>query len=110
MADVDAAIDAGEQALNSLYALQTAAMKAGDLATQKALSDDIDDLTYKLTQLRSSEIAADDTQIAALSRQLDEVTASAQADMADLTRLNQVLSDVLTATKLLDAVIGAAPK
>jgi hypothetical protein len=30
--------------------------------------------------------------------------------LADLTKLNQVLSDVLAATKLLDAVIGTVPK
>jgi hypothetical protein len=110
MADLDAAIGSGEQALTSLYALQTAAMKGGDLATQKALSEDIDNLTYKLTQLRGLAIAADDARIVALASQLDKVTDSATADLADLTKLNQVLSDVLAATKLLDAVIGTVPK
>jgi polyhydroxyalkanoate synthesis regulator phasin len=80
----DESTSAGQAALDGLYALQTAALKQGNLSTQKALEDDIDDLTYKLTQFRSLEIDEDETQITALNSQLDAVTATAKSALADL--------------------------
>ncbi|HET6183076.1 MAG TPA: hypothetical protein VFA03_05720 [Acetobacteraceae bacterium] len=110
MATWDDSIAAGEAALGNLYRLQTAAMKAGNLAAQKALGNAISDLTYKLTQLQSLAIADDDTQIAALNAQLDRVTTAGQAALHDLTQLAQVLNDIAAAAKLLDTVIGTASK
>ncbi len=70
MASVNDCINSAEAALNALDGLQTAAMKEGDLATQKALEDDIDVLTNKLTQLRRQQIADNDALIDALNTQL----------------------------------------
>jgi ABC-type transporter Mla subunit MlaD len=108
MASVNDCINSGEAALNALYALQTAAMKAGNLAAQKALEDDIDELTYKLTQLRRQQIADNDAQINALNTQLGQVTTTAQAALNDLDELTAVLNDVVTASQILDGILGAA--
>ena len=110
MAGLDDAIAKGETALNNLYALQTAAMKKGDVVTQKALEDDIDDFTYKLTQLQSLAITADDAQIATLNGPLDAVTRSAQSALADLSKLVNVLNNIVTAAKVLDGIIQTAAK
>jgi len=110
MALLDDTITAGENSLQALYALQTAAMKSGDLVTQKALEDDIDDLTYKLTQLQSQQIAVDDAQITALNNQLAKVTATAQAALNDLTKLTAVLQSVVSAAQLVDAILTTAAK
>jgi len=110
MPTIDDAINSGDVALNNLYALQTAAMKQGNLAAQKALADDIDGLTYKLTQLRGMAITANDSQIAALNAQLDKVTSSAKASLAQLDNLTKVLNDVVLAAKLIDSIIGLAIK
>lgn len=108
MATVNDCINSGEAALNALYALQTAAMKTGNLAAQKALEDDIDDLTYKLTQLRRQQIADNDAQINALNIQLGQVSTSAQDALNKLDRLTDVLNDVVTASQLLDGILGVA--
>jgi hypothetical protein len=107
MASVNDCISSGETALNALYALQTAAMKAGNLSAQKALEDDIDELTYKLTQLRRQQIADDNVQINALNTQLGEVTTSAQDALNNLDELNAVLNDVVTASQILNGILGA---
>lgn len=106
MASVNDCINSGEAALNALYALQTAAMKDGNLAAQKALKDDIDDLTYKLTQLRRQQIADNNAQINALNTQLAQVTTTAQDALNDLDELSTVLSDVVTAAQILDGILG----
>ena len=110
MATTDDVILKGEAALTALYNLQKAAMKKGDLATQKALADDIDDLTYKLTQLQSLQVAADDEQIQALNNKLDAVTDSAKKSLARLNNITTVLGNVVAGAKLLDSVITAAMK
>lgn len=103
-------IDKGETALTALYALQTVAMKSGNLAAQKALADDIDDLTYKLTQLQSLEIEDDDIQITALNARLDAVTQAGQEALKDIAKLTIVLGDIVAAAKVLDGVIGGGIK
>lgn len=110
MTDLTKSIDLGEASLQALYALQTQAMKSGDLATQKALEDDIDDLTYKLTQLNALNIAADDQQIDQLNDQLTAVTKTAQAALTDLKQISTVLSDVVTAAKILDGILSVVAK
>lgn len=110
MADLDDAIAAGEQSLQALYALQTKAMTSGDLVTQKALEDDIDGLTYKLTQLQSQQIAGEDQQIDALNTQLGTVTASAQGALNDLSKLSSVLQGVVKASQIIDGIVSAAIK
>ena len=105
---VDAAIAKGEAALNNLYTLQITAVKNGDVATQKALEDDIDDLRYKLTQLRSQAITADAGKIAALNAQLDKVAATAQASLTDLSKLSDVINAVVIAAKLIDGILSVA--
>lgn len=107
MASVNDCINSGETALNALYALQTAAMKTGNLAAQKALEDDIDDLTYKLTQLRRQRIADNDVQINALNSQLAKVTTAAQDALSNLDQLSSVLSDVVAASQILDGALSA---
>lgn len=110
MANLNDCIDSGESALNALYGLQTTAMKQGNLAAQKALKDDINELTYKLTQLRLQQIAENDAQIDALDVQLRQVTSSAQDALKNLDKLTAVLSDMITATKVLDGVLGAVAR
>lgn len=107
MASLNDCINSAESALNALYALQTAAMKAGNLAAQKALEDDIDDMTYKLTRLRQQEIADDDARINSLNTQLAQVTVSAQKALQDLNKLTGVLNDVVTATQILSGILSA---
>lgn len=107
MASLNDCINSGESALNALYALQTAAMKAGNLAAQKALEDDIDELTYKLTQLRQQQIADDNDKINSLNAQLGQVTASAQNALQDLNKLTGVLNGVVTATQILSGILSA---
>jgi hypothetical protein len=107
MASVNDCINSGETALNALYALQTTAMKAGNLAAQKALEDDIDDFTYKLTLLRRQQIADNDAQINALNTQLGQITTTAQDALNKLDELTEVLNDVVTASQILDRIIGA---
>lgn len=107
MANVNDCIDSGESALNALYGLQTTAMKQGNLVAQKALKDDIDELTYKLTQLRRQQIADNDAQINALDAQLRQVTSSAQDALKNLDKMTAVLSDMIAATKVLDGILGA---
>jgi hypothetical protein len=108
MASVNDCINSSETTLNALYALQTAAMKAGNLAAQKALEDDIDDLTYKLTQLRRQQIADNDVQINALDTQLGQITTSAQGALNNLDELTTVLHGVVTAAQILDRILAAA--
>src|ERR1700722_11446949 len=81
----DACIASAQAALDKLSDLETAAMKRGDLATVNALQDDSDDLTLKLTQLRALAVDDDDEQIAALNKQLDIVTAQANAALTDIS-------------------------
>lgn len=107
MASVNDCINSGEAALNALYALQTAAMKVGNLAAQKALEDDIDDLTYKLTQFRQQQIAGFNAQIDALNAQLGQVTASAQAALQNLDKLTGVLNNLVAASHVLGGILGA---
>jgi polyhydroxyalkanoate synthesis regulator phasin len=107
MASVDDCIKSGEASLSALYTLQTDAMKAGNIAAQKALKDDIDDLTYKLTLLRRQEIDDDNAQINALNAQLGQVTATAQTALKSLDHLSDVLADVVGATSTLDGILGA---
>ena len=108
MASTDDCIRSGEVALNALYALQTAAMKSGNLAAQKALSDDINNLNYNLTQLQCQQIADNDTKINALNSQLDQVTKTAQNAINNLDQLTTVLQNVVTATRILDGILQAA--
>lgn len=108
MASVNDCINSAEAALNALYALQTAAMKAGNLAAQKALEDDIDELTYQLTQLRRQQIADNDAQINILNTQLAQVITTAQNALTNLDELTAVLNDVVTASKVLDGILAAA--
>ncbi len=107
MASLDDCINSGEASLNALYGLQTAAMKAGDLATQKALKDDIGSLTDRLTQLRRQDIEDNDKQINILNTQLGLVTAAAQNAQDNLHELSDVLSEVVTAVHTLDGILGA---
>lgn len=106
MASLNDCINSGEAALNALYTLQTAAMKAGNLAAQKALEDDIDDLTYKLTQLRQQQIADDDARINSLNTQLAQVTTSAQSALQNLDQLTGVLNDIVTAAQILGGILS----
>lgn len=106
----DASIAKGQAALDALYALTNAAMQSGNVAAQKALEDDVDDLTYKLTQLRSLAVDEDANQVTALNAQLDSVTTAAKASLANLDQLSTVLNNVVTAAKLLDSIIAVAAK
>ena len=106
MATVDDAIASGQDALNNLYTLQINAVKAGDVATQKALEDDIDDLMYKLTQLTNQANAVDQTRIDALNTKLQAVTTTAKAAEADLSTMSEVLNDIVAAAKLIDQVLA----
>ncbi len=108
MTDSTAAIASGNAALSALYSLQVAAMKQGDLASQKALKDDIDDLTYKLTQLNAVQINADQTQIDALGKSLDALTQQANASLAKLSNLTAVLQTAVNVAKLIDTVLQTA--
>ena len=109
-ATLDGSIEQGGAALSALYALQTSAMKLGDLATQKALGGDIDELTYKLTQLRGEAIADDDARIGALNIQLGAVTASAKAALSDVAKTGTVLTNVIAAAKLVDQLLSIVAK
>jgi hypothetical protein len=106
----DAIIASAQAALDKLSDLETAAMKNGDLATVNALQSDSDNLTLKLTQLRALAVDDDDQQIDAINKQLDTVTANANAALADLSQMTTVLTAILIATKLLDSIISAIPK
>jgi hypothetical protein len=106
----DGVIASAQAALDKLSDLETAAMSKGDLATVNALQSDSDDLTLKLTQLRALAVDDDDAQIAAINKQLDAVTANANAALADLSKLSSVLSNVLTATKLIDSIVTTIAK
>jgi hydrogenase maturation factor HypF (carbamoyltransferase family) len=108
MAGIDDTINKAETALNGLYGLQQAAMKKGDVATQKALESDVDELLHKLTQLRSQQINANQTQIDALNVQLDKVTAAAQGSMDSLDKVSAVLNAVDAAAKLIDKILSVA--
>ncbi|RDS84887.1 hypothetical protein DWU98_02730 [Dyella monticola] len=108
MASISDCTASGEAALNALYALQTAAMKSGNLVAQKALKDDTDDLTYKLTQLHRQQIAVNDVQIASLTGQLNQVTQAAQQAVDQLNELDNVLDYVVKASQVLAGVLGAA--
>ena len=110
MATLQDSIDAGETTLNALYALQTAAMKAGALTAQKALGEDINDLTNKLTQLSNAQIADDDAQIDVLNAELSKVTDAAKAAAADLSQIDAVLVQVISAAKAIDGVLTAVAK
>jgi hypothetical protein len=61
-------------------------------------------------RLRSLAVEADDQQIAALNAQLDVVTNSAKNALADLDNITSLLTDIVTAAKLLDAIISAVAK
>lgn len=63
-----------------------------------------------MAQLRALTVDNDDDQIAAINKQLDTVISNATAALADLSRLISVLSNILTAAKLLDSIIAAIPK
>ena len=108
MASTNDCISSGEVALNALYGLQTAAMTSGNLAAQKALNDDIGNLTYNLTQLQWQQIADNDNKINALNTQLGQVTTTAQDALNNLNQLTTVLQDVVTATRILDGILQAA--
>lgn len=108
MASTNDCINSGENALKALYALQTAAMTSGNLSAQKALSDDINNLTYNLTQLRCQQIADDDTKINALNIQLGRVTTTAENARSNLDQLTQVLQNVVKATRILDGILQGA--
>jgi len=104
----DACIESAQAALDKLSDLETAAMKKGDLATVNSLQDDSDALTLKLTQLRALAVDDDDKQIAALNKQLDAITTQAKAALTDISKLTSVLSNTITATKLIDSIITIA--
>jgi hypothetical protein len=106
MATLQDSIDQGEAALQQLYQLQTQAMKAGDLTTQKALGDDINDLTYKLTQLKNEQIADDDASIDKINAQLSKVVEAAKAAQGDFSKVSDVLGAVISAAKVIDSVLG----
>ena len=110
MASVNDCINSGEAALGALYALQTAAMKAGNLAAQKALKTISMSFTYKLTQLRRQQIADNNAQINALNTQLGQVTTTAQTALNNLDQLSAVLSDVVSAAQTLDGILGMVAK
>jgi hypothetical protein len=99
-----------QQAIAALRALWQAAANANNVAAEKALDPQIDDLSDKLDALRGAKIAADNAQIAALNKQLDAVTAAATAAMQDLSKLSTALDAALAAAKLLDTVVAAAAK
>jgi hypothetical protein len=105
-ASADDATTKGETSLNTLYALQIAAVKSGDIVTQKALGDDISRLMYQLTQFRNQVIVTDQTQIDALNTQLDKVTSTAQAAEVNLRDLAVVLSNLVMASKILDSLLA----
>ena len=107
MATLDDTVAAAEAALSALYDLQSRAMTAGDTGAQQALGDRIADLTDKLGQLRAQQIAGDDARLDALNAQLDAVTTSAQASLDDIRQVAGVVSDVLTAAKMVDGVVKA---
>src|ERR1700710_3028169 len=96
----------GEKALAKLYAMQAKAMQTGNMAAQKALGDDINDLTYKLTQARALQIQQDDDQIVVLNAKLVAVTQAGQAVVNDIKKLNQVLANIVAAVKILDSIIS----
>src|SRR5271154_2186721 len=103
---LDDAIAKGEAALNTLFAVQIAAAKAGKDGAA-GLQDQIADLRYKLTQLRGQAITATAEQIAALNAQLDKVTAAATSALTDLGELSTVIGDITAAAKLADGLIKA---
>lgn len=106
----DDCIANAQAALDKLNALETDAMTRGDLATMNALQSDADSLGLKLTQLRALAVDDNGTQIAALNKQLDAVTDSATAALGDLSQLTTVLSNILTAAKLIDTIVAIAAK
>jgi hypothetical protein len=106
----DDCIAQAQAALDKLSDLETDAMKRGDLATMNALQSDANSLGLKLTQLRALAIDDDDAQIIAINKRLDAVTASATAAQGDLSKMTDVLSNILLAAKLLDSIIALIPK
>ena len=108
MTDLTTSLDKGEAALSALYALQMTAMKEGDLVTQKALKDDIDDLTYQLTQLSAAEVEVDEVRIAALNTGLDAATQAAEAGLKNIGQLVSVLQTTVAAAKLVSGVVQLA--
>lgn len=106
MSAKDDAIATGNTALNNLYALMNAALAAHDATTQARVQSSIDDLTDKLDQLNKAAIAADDARLGPLNTQLNQVTTSATAAMADLSTTITVLNDVAAAAKLIDGILG----
>ena len=110
MSNWDDCLSTGQSALSNLYGMQAEAMQHGNIAAQKALEDDIDDLTYKLTQARALQIQQDDTQIVILNTKLSAITHTAQSVVNDIENLNKVLANVVAAAKILDSLISAAMK
>ena len=108
MTDLTTSLDKGEAALSALYALQMAALKEGDLVTQKALKDDIDCLTYQLTQLSAAEVDVDETRIEALNRGLDSATQAADAGLKNIDQLVSVLQTTVAAAKLVSGIVQLA--
>jgi hypothetical protein len=106
----DDCIAQAEAALGKINALETAAMRRGDIVTMNALQGDSNDLTLKLTQLQALKIQATLAQIATLSRQLDAVSNSAGEALTDLSNVSAVLTGILTVTSTLDSLIAIAAK
>jgi hypothetical protein len=97
-----------EAALGKLNALETAAMRAGDIVTMNALQSDSNDLSLKLTQLRALQYQSDVGQIVALNNQLDGISNSVDLALRDVTKIASVLTGILAATRTLDALIAVA--
>ncbi len=108
MTDLTASIAKGEAALSALYTLQMTAMKTGDLVTQKALKDGIDDLTYQLTQLSSAEVEVDQAKVEALNKGLDAAAQTATACLEDIAHLTSVLQTTVAAAKLVSGIVQLA--
>jgi hypothetical protein len=106
----DDCITKAEAALGKINALETAAMRRGDIVTMNALQGDSNDLTLKLTQLQALKIQATLAQIATLSRQLDAVSDSAGEALTDLSEVSAVLTGILTVSSTLDSLIAIAAK
>jgi hypothetical protein len=107
---LDDCIDKAETALGKINALETAAMRKGDIATMNALQGDSNMLNLRLTQLQALRIQATIADIEALGKQLDGVTASADQALSGLAQIATVLTGILAVTKTLDGLIAIGVK
>jgi transposase-like protein len=109
MPTLDDAIQTGEDALTAAYTLLKQARERNDVATHKALSDDVRKLSDRLILLRLSEIEEGAKEIEALNAQLGRVIESAHQALKRIEGVKVVIKHVSKALGLIDGILKAFP-